>query len=229
MERHLTSVPPVHLCLSPPCAPRPGSLPCSCCSPSSLASCQPRRHRLLRPRPAPGCRATFTKVPSPTAITYVPDLGSATRTLTVSGAKRYVRDIDVELQMNALSPADLTLRLTSPSGRTITMSSGNGRIRSLDYVSFDDSANPGGQIPYARDNNPGSASEHPYADYQNGLTLTPEEPLAAFNGEDPNGTWTLTAIDGVTGYTASITASCYGSPRATVCCGTSRRRRSPAP
>ena len=58
---------------------------------------------------------------------------------------------------------------------------------------WDDQANPGGTLPYATNN--GLASDHNYAAFTLASPLAPVEPLGAFRGENPNGTWTLTLSD----------------------------------
>lgn len=62
-------------------------------------------------------------------------------------------------------------------------------------TTFDDSSNPSGQVPYAT--NSGLATDYPYANGVVAFALAPSEGLAAFIGEDPNGTWTLTVADRV--------------------------------
>src|SRR5262249_62166517 len=60
-----------------------------------------------------------------------------------------------------------------------------------------DDANPGGQIPYVTNN--GMVTDQAYVDGVPVASLVPEEALAAFNGEDPAGTWTLTVGDDTPG------------------------------
>ena len=91
--------------------------------------------------------------------------------------------------------ADLVIGVTSPSGTIVTLSSENGEgfDNVFDGTQWDDDANPAGQVPY--DNNDGLATDHLYVDLTTATPLCPEEPFAAFIGEDPNGVWTLTIGD----------------------------------
>src|SRR5206468_1113078 len=78
-------------------------------------------------------------------------------------------------------PSDLTLTLTSPSGKEITLL----RTRYL-------AVSPTGVITLTFDDAAGSLS---VPDAQG--RIRPEEPLAAFLGDDANGPWTLTVTDTV--------------------------------
>src|SRR5213078_1906613 len=58
---------------------------------------------------------------------------------------------------------------------------------------WNDGANPSGQVPYT--SNSGLVTDRNWGASGPATPLVPEEPLAAFVGEDPNGTWTLTISD----------------------------------
>ena len=81
---------------------------------------------------------------------------------------------------------DLTLRLTSPTGTTVTLMSAPGGVNNFGQnfcnTLFDDAGTASIQniLPTGA----------PYTG-----TYRPASPLAAFNGENPNGNWTLQAID----------------------------------
>ena len=81
---------------------------------------------------------------------------------------------------------DLTLRLTSPAGTTVTLMSAPGGVNNFGQnfcnTLFDDAGTASIQniLPTGA----------PYTG-----TYRPASPLAAFNGENPNGNWTLQAID----------------------------------
>jgi subtilisin-like proprotein convertase family protein len=100
--------------------------------------------------------------------------------------------------------SDLDFTLTSPSGTVVTLSTDNGS--SLDNVFagtvFDDQANPGSPIPYS--SQPNQTADNAYVNLTAVATLTPEEPLSAFNGENPNGVWTLKIIDDDPGATGTL-------------------------
>jgi hypothetical protein len=58
------------------------------------------------------------------------------------------------------------------------------------------------QVPYA--GNPNLVTDHTYTNLTVATPLAPEEALAAFNGENPNGTWTLTVADDNAGDVGSL-------------------------
>ena len=116
------------------------------------------------------------------------------RTLEISGARPYLQDADLHTEISHTFPGDLDVTLTSPAGTVVTLTSDNGGDNDdvFDFKDWDDDFNPGGQVPY--DVNPFLVTDHPFIpDDLN--PLTPEEALAAFIGEDPNGIWTLTVSD----------------------------------
>jgi subtilisin-like proprotein convertase family protein len=104
-------------------------------------------------------------------------------------------DLDLFTQLTHTFSADLDITLQSPAGTvaTITTDNGAGNNNTLAGTTFDDQADPDGQVPYI--SNPGLATDNPYANNTTATPLVPEETLAAFQGEDPNGTWTLTISD----------------------------------
>ena len=85
--------------------------------------------------------------------------------------------------------------LTSPSGTVVTLTSKNGgpNANVFNGTAWDQQANPLGQIPYA--SNAGLVTDQIYVNGVTASPLAPEEPLGAFTGEDPNGTWTLRVSD----------------------------------
>ena len=58
-------------------------------------------------------------------------------------------------------------------------------------------------MPYITNN--GLATDHAYVNLTLATPLAPEEPLGAFIGEDPNGTWTLTITDDLAGDGGDVT------------------------
>jgi len=94
---------------------------------------------------------------------------------------------------------DLTLRLTSPAGTTVTIisragGSGNNGKNFCQTTLDDDATNAISINNIASTNAPFTG------------TFKPANPLSAFDGENPNGTWTLTVIDEFTGDTGNIRA-----------------------
>jgi subtilisin-like proprotein convertase family protein len=157
------------------------------------------------PTPPPGCTpatATFSNnTPAP-----IPDNNPAgvTSTINVTGAGASLWDVNVTVNITHTFNSDLAFTLTSPTGTTVSLSTNNDG--SADNVfagtTFDDQADPNSQIPYAV--NPNIVSDHTYTNNVVVPLLTPEEPLAAFNGQNPNGTWTLKAVDNVGADTGTI-------------------------
>ncbi|MGV6850594.1 MAG: proprotein convertase P-domain-containing protein [bacterium] len=76
--------------------------------------------------------------------------------------------------------SDLTFTLTSPQGTTVTLMSGSCGSNDNFDIDFDDEAAPG-------------AWPCPPTD---GGSYQPASPLSAFDGENADGTWVLTVVDG---------------------------------
>ena len=156
--------------------------------------------------PAPtGCTptlATFSdNTPVPISSTGTPVV---TSTITVSGAQTYLWDVDVTTFVTHTWAADLDVTLTSPAGTVVTLTTDNGGSNDNVYngTVWDDSANPLGQVPYT--SNDGLVTDHAYANLTLASPLAPEEALAAFVGEDPNGDWILTISDDAGGDGGSL-------------------------
>jgi MYXO-CTERM domain-containing protein len=130
----------------------------------------------------------------------------STYTVTVSGQPARIWDVDLGLSIQHTFSGDLDITLTSPEGTTVVITSDNGASSDnvFDGTLFDDQADPDGQVPYTT--NAGLAGDHPYLNNQVATPLAPEQPLAAFWGEDPNGTWTLAVLDDAAGDTGQLSA-----------------------
>jgi subtilisin-like proprotein convertase family protein len=137
--------------------------------------------------------STETPVPIPEGPAVV------SSTITVSGAGPSLWDVDLTTFIRHTFAADLDITLTSPQGTvvTITTDNGAGNADVFNGTVWDDQANPEGQVPYTT--NGGLATDHPYVNLTPAASLVPEEALAAFRGEDPNGEWTLTISDDAAG------------------------------
>ncbi len=114
----------------------------------------------------------------------------------------HVCNVKVQTRIHHTANDNLDITLTSPSQRVVTLTTDNGL--SFDDVFagafgtlWDDAADPGGQVPYVT--NDGLVTDRAYADGVAATTLVPEEPLAAFMGEDPGGEWVLTVSDDTPG------------------------------
>lgn len=98
-------------------------------------------------------------------------------------------DVNVTLDITHTWDDDLDIILTSPAGTTIILSTDNGGSGS-NYTNtiFDDAAAT-----------PVTTGSAPF----NGL-FSPEQPLSSFNGESPNGVWTLNISDDFSGDTGTL-------------------------
>lgn len=111
-----------------------------------------------------------------------------TSTITVSGAKDYLTDLDLVTNISHPVSEDLIIRL-SHGGRTALIASGaGGGTPFYTTRTFDDSST-------LLVNN---ATDAPGA-------VVPEGALAAFRGMDPNGVWTLSVQDTVALDTGTLT------------------------
>ena len=122
-----------------------------------------------------------------------------TSTIEVAGAGAYLTDVDLITDLAHTFAADLDITLQSPAGTVVTLTTDNGAGNDNVFTgtTFDDQADPDGQVPYVT--NPGIVTDHPYANNTAATPLVPEEALAAFIGENPNGTWTITISDDLAG------------------------------
>ena len=139
--------------------------------------------------PAPtGCTETTTvftqNTPAP-----IPDPGTVTTTITVSGMGPYLWDLNLQTFLTHSDNGNIELRLRSPQGTLMDFSfqNGIGAANVFNGTVWDDDAGD--------TNPPGPAS---LAVYTSGEVKTPLEPdgsFGAFYGEDPNGVWTLEITD----------------------------------
>lgn len=138
--------------------------------------------------------------PVPPAIAGAP----ATSTISVTGLTGTVYDIDVVTRIPHTSVSDLAITLTSPSGRMIELSVGNGNFagNAFNGTTWDDDADPDGASTAAT--NDGLVTDHNYVDGVVASPLVPQEALAVFLGDIPNGVWTLSVEDFVANDTGMI-------------------------
>jgi subtilisin-like proprotein convertase family protein len=158
--------------------------------------------------PPPVSASSYTESPG-TAISAV-GTPVITSTIDTVGEGAYLGDVDVTTNILHTMPSDLQIALTSPAGTTVFLTTGvfapgfgvedNVWAGTL----WNDDANPGGQVPYTT--NAGLASDHPYANSVLASPLAPNEGFAAFRGENPNGTWTLTVADQFGGEGGALTS-----------------------
>ena len=148
-----------------------------------------------------------TTVPTATQSTPVAiPTGPAvvTSTIVISGAGTSILDVDAITNITHTFSADLDITLTSPAGTVVTLTTDNGAGNDnvFNGTLWDDDANPAGQVPYTTNN--GLVTDQAYVNLTTATPLVPEEAMAAFIGEDPNGTWTLTVSDDLAGDGGSI-------------------------
>jgi subtilisin-like proprotein convertase family protein len=110
--------------------------------------------------------------------------GMISEIITVSGMNAYLFDVNLTTAITHTFPADLDITLTSPAGTvvTITTDNGGGNDNVFNGTIWDDDAG----VP---------ASDAIYTDGATSSPLVPEEALAAFISENPNGDWTLSITD----------------------------------
>ncbi|MBL8187992.1 MAG: proprotein convertase P-domain-containing protein [Acidobacteria bacterium] len=121
-------------------------------------------------------------------VQTIPDLGTITSTITISGSPTRIVNLDLGIFITHTYNADLNITLTSPAGTMTTISTGNG----------DDNDNVFNGTGW------GDVFGTPVTDFvfTNNVVafaLVPEGATSAFRGENPNGTWTLTINDDAEG------------------------------
>ncbi len=143
-----------------------------------------------------GTPTTYTYSGSPVSI---PDNNStgASANLAISGSTGTISDVNVRFNGSSCNATegsttvgldhtylgDLVISMQSPNGTVVTLSDRNGSGgNNLCNTIFDDSASS----PFSSI----SSSGAPWTG-----TFSPDSPLAAFNGQSANGTWTLKVVD----------------------------------
>jgi subtilisin-like proprotein convertase family protein len=106
-----------------------------------------------------------------------------TSTITVNTSGQFISDIDLKTFIAHNLSSDLDVTLTSPQGTRIVITSDNGGLvgGNFDGTEWDDSATPIALKTFTNNVLIPSAA--------------PEQGFSAFQGENPNGTWTLTITD----------------------------------
>jgi len=132
------------------------------------------------------CSGIIDDIPNTFASTNVPVPIPAGQTITssftVSSPITSLLDLNVlNLNISHIWVADLTVVLKSPQGTEVTLLQSICGDQDDILINFDDESLAGyGTFPCPPVNNG---------------TYQPFSPLSAFDGENPNGTWTLTVID----------------------------------
>jgi subtilisin-like proprotein convertase family protein len=153
-----------------------------------------------------GCVTTPLTFQQTTPVQIPTGPAVVTSTVVVSGAGTYLHEMTLQTFITHTFNADLDITIQSPAGTVVTLSTDNGGANDnvFNGTVWDDDANPGGQVPYVTNN--GLATDHAYVNLTTATPLAPEEPLAAFTGENPNGTWTITISDDLAGDGGSLDA-----------------------
>lgn len=155
-----------------------------------------RRVGKVAPAAPAACGATTTNFTNSTPVA-ISATGTpvVTSTIVVSGVGPFLYDLDVTTFLQHTFSSDLDVTITSPAGTVVTLTTDNGSTFDdvFNGTVWDDNADPDTQVPYTANNN--LVVEHTYANLTLASPLVPEEPLGAFIGEDPNGTWTITISD----------------------------------
>ncbi len=162
---------------------------------------------LSSPTPPFGCSPTTTAYSNTNPVT-IPNTAPPivlTSTIVVAGAGPYLWDLDLITNIVHTFGADLDITIQSPAGTIVTITTDNAGANDNTFngTTWDDDANPLGQVPYTANN--GLVTDHTYTNLVLATPLVPEEPLGAFIGENPNGTWTLTLSDDATGDGGTLT------------------------
>ncbi len=143
--------------------------------------------------------ATLTVGANAPALVIPAGPGVVSDTLNIAGAMDTICDVNVLTNITHTFSADLEITLTSPAGTSVTLTTDNGGANdnSFSGTLWDDDADPGNPAPFPAATFAASnmVTDTTYVNLVPEVTLTPEEALAAFNGEDPNGDWTLTIND----------------------------------
>lgn len=117
----------------------------------------------------------------------------AVRTIDVVGLGVFISDVNVRTDLLHSFNSDITMTIESPAGTVVVLTDGNGD--DLDNVFYQTVWNDAA----GHSNPPGLVTDASYANDVAQPTLSPQTPLAAFDGEDPNGTWTLSIVDNAAG------------------------------
>ena len=116
----------------------------------------------------------------------VPIVDQATTTsgIMVSGHTQSIFDVDLTTQITHTWNGDLYITLTSPEGTSVLVTAYRGGSNDNVFAN----TRWGDQV-----NAP--VTDHTFVNMVSPSPLNPEGAMSAFNGEDPNGTWTLSISD----------------------------------
>ncbi len=132
------------------------------------------------------------------------DVTSASSTITITTGETFICDVNVTTAITHTFNGDIDMTLTSPAGTIVTLTTDNAGTNDNVWngTLWDDDADPDGAVPYTTNN--GLVTDQLYANLTLASPLVPEEALAAFIGENPNGTWTLNIDDDAGGDSGTL-------------------------
>ncbi|MCG8408560.1 MAG: proprotein convertase P-domain-containing protein [Phycisphaerales bacterium] len=138
---------------------------------------------------APVNASTTRNSIDPNLPNMITDNGVVNSTLTVTGLDTFLCDVNLKTFITHSNSGDLFITLISPMGTLATISSRNGGANDnvFNGTAWDDDAGDS--------NAPGPVTDNAFANNTVETPLAPEEAMAAFIGENPNGTWTLQIAD----------------------------------
>jgi subtilisin-like proprotein convertase family protein len=146
-----------------------------------------------------GSIATTTHVPGTGGVISVGGNTPVLFTAVVSGMSTYLWDINLNTAITHTGCADLDITLTSPAGTVVVITTDNGGTNDnvFNGTLWDDNVNSL-VAPLT------SPMDRAYTNLVTATPLNSEGRLAAFRGEDPNGTWTLSVTDDLATNTGSV-------------------------
>jgi len=151
---------------------------------------------------------TTATVTNATPVVLADSPAVTTSTINVVGAGSQIGRIRVRTFILHTFPGDLDITLKSPAGTVVTLTTDNGSSSDnvFNGTLWDDKADPGNQVPFTADTFAASnlVTDAVYTNLVPKQTLVPEEALAAFQGENPNGNWVLSSSDDATGDTGTL-------------------------
>ena len=213
-------------CPTPTPSATPTATASATATPSATASPTATVSPTVPPTPSPTATASPSATCAPvTTVSYtgapvaIPDNNTTGVNLVVAvSGLSSITDLDLRFDGTVSSPdplsttvgvnhswvGDMIFRLTSPGGTTVTLYDRPGvpastfgcSSNNLFALTLDDEAGSAleGQCPGGTDAGPLTGS------------FTPNNPLSAFDGQDPNGNWTLVAIDAAGGDVGTVRA-----------------------
>ena len=156
--------------------------------------------------------STCTNTPAKSSTTFsnstvssIPDNDEAiTSTIAATNLAPSLCGVELTTNITHTFSGDLEVTLTSPAGTiaTIVDNIGSSADNIFAGTTWKSKADPTSTIPYS--GNPNIISDHTFTTGTAASQLTPLESLAVFNGENPNGNWTISARDTFVGDTGAI-------------------------